>query len=96
MLRNAPANTGDPEVRQELERLAGRRTESKQMTERAEMILGCLAGQRVKAVAATCHTRSNTVIKWRQRFAQNGLAGLRDTPRPSSLSDLAQSFFKNF
>jgi transposase len=26
----------------------------------------------------------NTVIKWRQRFAQHGLAGLVDAPRPGA------------
>src|SRR5216684_1886681 len=84
MARNAPAITCGPEDRQELERLAGSRTESKQMIERAQIILGCLAGKRVKEVARSCHTRPNTVIKWRQRFAQLGLAGLRDAPRPGA------------
>jgi len=67
-----------------LEQLAGSRTESKQMVERAQIILGCLAGRRVKEVARACRTRPNTVIKWRQRFAQQGLAGLRDAPRPGA------------
>src|SRR5437870_2178089 len=84
MARNAPAITCGPEDRQELERLAGSRTQSKQMIERARIILGCLAGKRVKEVAGICHTRPNTVIKWRQRFAQHGLAGLRDAPRPGA------------
>src|SRR6266702_7847425 len=84
MARNAPAIACGPEDRQELERLAGSRTEAKQMIERARIILGCLAGKRVKEVARTCHTRSNTVIKWRQRFVQDGLAGLRDAPRPGA------------
>jgi transposase len=84
MARNAPAVTCGPEDRQQLERLAGSRTESKQMIERARIILGCLAGKRVKEVARTCHTRPNTVIKWRQRFAQGGLAGLLDAPRPGA------------
>lgn len=84
MARNAPAITCGPEDRQELERLAGSRTESKQMIERAQIILGCLAGKRVKEVARICHTRPNTVIKWRQRFAQHGLPGLQDAPRPGA------------
>ncbi len=84
MARNAPAITCGPEDRQELDRLAGSRTESKQMVERAQIILGCLAGQRVKEVARLCHTRPNTVIKWRQRFVQQGLPGLRDAPRPGA------------
>jgi transposase len=54
------------------------------MIERARIILGCLAGKRVQEVARSCHTRPNTVIKWRQRFAQHGLAGLVDAPRPGA------------
>ena len=54
------------------------------MVERAQIILGCLAGGQVKAVASTCRTRPNTVIKWRQRFVQTGLAGLRDAARPGA------------
>jgi transposase len=81
MARNAPTISCGPEDRQELERLAGSRIESKQMIERARIILGCLAGQRVKEIARSCRTRPNTVIKWRQRFTQGGLAGLRDAPR---------------
>jgi transposase len=84
MARNAPIITCSPEDRQELERLAGSRTESKQMVERAQIILGCLAGKRVQEVARNCHTRANTVIKWRQRFVQRGLAGLVDAPRPGA------------
>ena len=84
MGRNAPAIACGPEDRQELERLAGSRTEAKQMIERAQMILGCLAGHRVNEVARTCQTRPNTVIKWRRRFAEQGLAGLRDAPRPGA------------
>lgn len=84
MARNAPTISCGPEDRQELERLAGSRTESKQIVERAQIILGCLAGKRVQAVAAACRTRSNTVIKWRQRFVQRGLAGLHDAARPGA------------
>src|SRR5712692_3706382 len=81
MARKAPAISCGPEDQQELERLAGSRTESKQMIERARIILGCLAGRGVKEVARTCRTRPNTVIKWRQRFAQRGLAPGRSASR---------------
>ena len=84
MARNAPTITCGPDDRQELERLAGSRTESKQMIERAQIILGCLGGKRVQEVARICHTRPNTVIKWRQRFAERGLVGLVDAPRPGA------------
>ena len=84
MPRTAPAVSCGPEDRRELERLAASRTESKQMVERARIILGCLGGQRVKEIARRCHTRPNTVIKWRQRFVRAGLRGLRDAPRPGA------------
>jgi transposase len=84
MSRKAPVISCGAEVRQTLERLAGSRIESKQMVERAQIILGCLAGRRVKEVAVACRTRPNTVIKWRQRFAQRGLAGLCDAARPGA------------
>ncbi|MBI4743181.1 MAG: IS630 family transposase, partial [Betaproteobacteria bacterium] len=36
------------------------------------MILGCLDGLRVQEVATRCRTRPNTVIKWRDRFVEQG------------------------
>ncbi len=84
MARRVSTISCGPTDRQELERLAGSRTEAKHLIDRAQIILGCLAGQRVKAIADACHTRPNTVIKWRQRFAERGLAGLRDAPRPGA------------
>src|SRR5271165_143486 len=94
MAKSAPAISCDPGDRQELARLAGSRTESRPMVERAQIILGCLAGKRVKEVARACHTRPNTVIKWRQRFAQQGLAGLRDAPRPGAKRVYGEDFRK--
>jgi transposase len=82
MPKTAPTISCGQDDRQKLERLAASRTESKQMVERARIILGCLAGKRVKEIARQCHTRPNTVIKWRQRFVSAGLKGLRDAPRP--------------
>lgn len=84
MARVAPTISCSPEDEQELKRLAGSRTEPKQTVERARMVLGCLAGERVMEVARRCHTRANTVIKWRQRFDAQGLQGLRDAPRPGA------------
>ena len=94
MARSAPAISCGPEDRRELARLAGSRTESRLLVERAQIILGCLAGKRVKEVARACHSRPNTVIKWRQRFAQQGLAGLRDAPRPGAKRVYGEDFRK--
>jgi len=84
MSRKAAPITCSPEDRERLEQLAASRTKSKQTVERARIILGCLDGQRVATVARECATRPNTVIKWRQRFVKNGLAGLEDAPRPGA------------
>jgi len=84
MARTARQIHCGPEDRQELERLVCSRTEPKQTVERARIILGCLAGKRVKVIARECGTRPNTVIKWRGRFARDGLAGLADAPRPGA------------
>ena len=92
MSRIAPTVSCSPEDRQALERLAASRTESKQRVERARIILGCLKGERVKEVARRCHTRPNTVIKWRQRFVSQGLEGLRDAPRPGAKRRYDEAF----
>jgi transposase len=92
MSRTAPAISCGPDERQELERWAASRTESKQMVERARMIIGCLAGRRVSEIARQCHTRPNTVIKWRQRFVGQGLKGLRDAPRPGAKRRYDEAF----
>jgi len=84
MSRTAPQISCHPEERQILERWAASRTEPKQTVDRARIIIGCLAGKRVGDLAGECRTRPNTVIKWRQRFVQSGLAGLRDAPRPGA------------
>jgi len=84
MSRAARPITCSSEDREKLKQLAASRTESRQLVERARIVLGCLDGKRVQAVADECDTRPNTVIKWRQRFVHNGLAGLEDAPRPGA------------
>ena len=84
--------TCNEEERRNLEVRAASRTEAKQTVERARMILGCLAGDAVTAIAERYQTRPNTVIKWRQRFAENGLKGLADAPRPGAKPVYDQAF----
>lgn len=84
MSRTASCITCGEDDRQVLERQASSRTEPRQVVERARIILGCVAGERVKEIAQRCRTRPNTVIKWRQRFAEQGLEGLKDARRPGA------------
>jgi transposase len=81
MGRKAQPIECDEKQRKGLEQLARSRSKPRQQVERARMVLGCVEGSEVKEVAARCHTRPNTVIKWRQRFATQGMDGLRDAPR---------------
>ena len=52
------------------------------MAERARIVLACVRGKRNKEVASEMGLRPNTVGQWRRRFAEHGIAGLRDAPRP--------------
>jgi transposase len=84
MSRPAPTVACDPKERQQLEKWARSRTESRQRSDRARMILGCIRGQSVQEVADQCRTRPNTVMKWRDRFLAQRLPGLADAPRPGA------------
>jgi len=92
MPRVAPKIACAPEIRAELERRAGSRTEAMRTVERAKMVLGCLDGLRVQEVAVGCRTRPNTVIKWRERFVERGLPGLEDEPRPGARKRYDEAF----
>src|SRR6266568_519900 len=53
------------------------------LAERARIVLGCAEpGSGVARVAAELGSTRMTVRKWRRRFAEEGLAGLADEPRP--------------
>ena len=49
---------------------------------RAKIILACAAGISHAAIGGVLGICDDTVRKWRRRFASQGLAGLKDLPRP--------------
>lgn len=51
------------------------------MAERARIVLACVRGKRNDEVASEMSLRPNTVGQWRRRFAEHGIAGLRDASR---------------
>lgn len=81
MSRRARILTCDEAQRKAVESLAASRTEEARLVERARMIVGCLEGKRVVGIARELGVRPNTVIGWRERFVQLGVAGLKDRPR---------------
>lgn len=70
--------------RQDLERWARGRSVSHQLVLRARIILACAAGGGTREVAAGHGVSSQTVSKWRRRFAEGGTDGLHDLPRPKT------------
>lgn len=82
MPRVAVALSCTAEVMGELEKLARSRSGEVRLAERARIVLACLGGKRNDQVASEIGVRPNTVGQWRRRFAERGLAGLRDRPRP--------------
>jgi transposase len=56
-------------------------TSEQRLVERARVILLSHEGLTVEKIAERLTTRTARVSKWRQRFAQNRMAGLSDAPR---------------
>jgi len=81
-MRVAASVTCDEESRKTLERWGASRAVEARLVERARIVLRCLAGERNDRIAAQMNLRPNTVAKWRGRFIEMGVAGLRDQPRP--------------
>jgi len=51
------------------------------MVERARIVLACLEDKEIQQVARETGASIPTVSKWRRRFSQDGIDGLRDRPR---------------
>lgn len=81
MPKTAPIPECSQENRQILEEYAGSRTMEARLVERARIVLGCLDGKPVGALAESLNVRPNTVIDWRRRFEKEGIGGLRDRQR---------------
>jgi transposase len=78
------------EERAELASLAGRRSTSQALALRARIVLRCATGKQNKQVAADLQIDQTTVGKWRRRFVEHRMDGLRDEPRsgtPRTIDD---------
>ena len=76
--------------RRELGALAGRRSTAQALALRARIVLGYAEGAANKDVAARLQVDETTVGKWRRRFVEHRLDGLRDEPRsgaPRTIED---------
>src|SRR3954447_12294652 len=59
--------------------------------ERARIVLLAAEGVPGKQIAARVGCAEPTVVTWRGRYAESGLAGLADLPRPGSPSPLPEA-----
>src|SRR3954471_12994118 len=67
--------------RRELERRASALTLPLRVGQRARLILFAAEGLADKEIALRCGCHPQVVSKWRRRFCEQGIEGLKDRPR---------------
>src|SRR5918992_2419381 len=77
--------------RRELQRRARAKGAPARVVERARIVLLSAEGVPGKEIAARVGCAEPTVVTWRRRYAEDGLAGLEDLPRPGSPSPLPEA-----
>ena len=81
-----------PEIKRKLERIVRSGQTEQRMALRARIVLGAAGGKSNNALAKELETSRPTVIDWRQRFAEGGVAALyADRPRGRSFKPLARA-----
>src|SRR4051812_17581957 len=76
--------------RRELERRVGDKGAPAREVERARIVLLAAEGVPGKQIAALVGCAEPTVVAWRGRYAERGLVGLEDLPRPGKPSPLPE------
>src|SRR3990172_540615 len=70
-----------PEQERTLTMWASAATSEQRMAQRARVILASAQGKRLPEVSAASRLSPQNCSKWRRRFAEAGLDGLKDAPR---------------
>src|SRR2546428_7406940 len=81
MPQRAEVSVSDQE-REALERWARRPRSAQALALRCRIVLAAAEGETNTAIAARLGCNPATAGKWRSRFAERGLDGLHDEPRP--------------
>src|SRR3954447_26319774 len=77
--------------RRELQRRARAKGAPARVVERARIVLLAAAGVPGKQIAAIVGCAEGTVVTWRGGYAEQGLAGLADLPRPGKPAQLPEA-----
>ena len=81
MGRRAKIVECDERIRRELERVSNSHSSEIRLVRRARIVLECIEGKQIKDIAAELGEQQDVIIKWRDRFKDNGIAGLYDAKR---------------
>lgn len=80
------------EQTQQLEKIVRSHSAERRQVERAQIILECATGKQNQEIAEKLETSVLRIGKWRRRFAEKGLAGLEDEPRPGKPETYGKAF----
>jgi len=67
--------------REKLEAMVRKRTLAQRLVFRAHILLCCADGLPHRQIKRQLHTSVDTVLRWRNRYKEQGLDGLQDRPR---------------
>jgi len=81
MARPARPVICDEDTKARLLEIARSRKQQSGLNVRAKIILQCLDGKPVKEIAQSCGVSAVTVMRWKNRFIADGVAGLSDHER---------------
>jgi transposase len=84
----------DAATRGALTRMARSLKGEHRMRQRAEIVLRCLAGETYAEITGGLGVSAMAVSKWKKRFAEGGVEGLRDSPRAGRPASHGEEFRK--
>ena len=92
MSRKAKEVRYTEEEKRELERLARSGTEEARIVTRAKIVLGCINKETIDGIMKRVGVGRSAVGKWRDRFHERGMEGLRDEPRSGKPAKYGSEF----